>query len=244
VVGSVSGLQTTLTTELNERAPVGYGGRFYGVYSALVSDIADPEGLGRVKVRLPWSPDTKGSAYEVWARLATMMAGADRGSWFIPDIDDEVLVSFEAGDPRRPYVVGALWNGRDNPPESMDAAGLNSIKSITTRNGVKVTFDDTDGQESLVLETPGGQTIVLQDGPGSIEVRDSNGNSVTMDTGGITVNATAKVTINAGATVEVTAGMLTVNAGMSRFSGVVQAPTLIANSVVSASYTPGAGNVW
>lgn len=244
MVGSVSDLQSTQATELNERMPTGYGGRFYGVYPALVCDIADPEGLGRVKVRLPWSLDTMESAYEAWARLATLMAGAGRGSWFIPDIDDEVLVSFEAGDPRRPYVVGSLWNGRDNPPESMDAGGQNLIKSITSRNGVKVTFDDADGREALVLETPGGQTIVMQDGPGSIEVRDSNGNSVTMDAGGITVNATAKVTINAGATVEVTAGMLTVNAGMSRFNGVVQAPTLIANSVVSASYTPGAGNVW
>ena len=241
---SVNGLQSMVFTELNERAPVGYGGRFYGVYPALVSDVVDPDGLGRVKVRLPWSPDAGHGVYEAWARLATLMAGRDHGSWFIPDVDDEVLVSFEAGDPRRPYVVGALWNGQDSPPESMDAAGRNQIKSITTRNGVRVTFDDTDGREALIMETPGGQTIVLQDGPGSIEIRDANGNSVTMETAGITVNAAAKVTINAGATVEVTAGMVTVNAGMARFSGVVQAPTLIANSVVSASYTPGAGNVW
>ena len=237
-------MQSTLAVEWNERLPTGYGGRFYGVYPALVSDIVDPEGLGRVKVRLPWSLDTSGSAYEAWARVATLTAGPGRGSWFIPDVDDEVLVSFEAGDPRRPYVVGALWNGRDNPPESMDSAGLNQIKSITTRSGVKVTFDDAEGREALILETPGGQTVVLQDGPASIEVRDSNGNSITMDATGIIVNASSKVTINAGATVDVTAGMLTVNAGMSRFSGVVQAPTVIANSVVSSSYTPGAGNVW
>jgi len=238
-------LQPTLVHhETNERVPVGYGGRFYGVYPALVSDVVDPEGLGRVKVRLPWSPDTDQGAYEAWARLATFMAGDGRGSWFIPDTGDEVLISFEAGDPRRPYVVGALWNGRDLPPESMDGAGENRIKSITTRSGVKVTLDDTDGREALLLETPGGQTFVLQDGPGSIELRDSNGNSVTMEAAGITVTASTKVTINAGAEVEVSAGMVTVNAGMARFSGVVQAPTLIANSVVSASYTPGAGNVW
>ncbi|NIP85263.1 MAG: type IV secretion protein Rhs, partial [Planctomycetales bacterium] len=75
------------------------------------------------------------------------------------------------------------------------------------------------GQETLTLETPGGQTVILKDGPGSIEARDSNGNTVTMESSGVTVNASAKVTINA-STVEVSAGMVTVNAGMSKFSGV------------------------
>ena len=228
---------------LNSRAARGYGGRFYGVYVALVTDVADPDGQGRVKVRLPWSPDSEGSAYEVWARIATMMAGNDRGSWFIPDVNDEVLVAFEAGDTRRPYMVGALWNGQDAPPESMDSSGNNNIKKLRSRNGVQITLDDSDGQEKLILETPGGQRITLEDGPGKVEVVDSNGNSVTMEAAGITVTASAKVTINA-ATVEVSAGMVTVNAGMSKFSGVVQADTVITNSVISASYTPGAGNIW
>jgi uncharacterized protein involved in type VI secretion and phage assembly len=217
--------------------------RWYGVYPALVSDIKDPEGQGRVKVTLPWAPDTGGGSYDAWARLATMMAGAKRGSWFIPEVADEVLVAFEGGDPRRPYVVGALWNGSDSPPESMDGAGKNAIKLLASRNGVKVTLDDTDGQEKLVLETPGGQKVTLKDGPGAVEIVDSNGNSVKLESAGITVTASAKVTVNAG-TAEISAGMLTVNAGMSKFSGVVQADTVITNSVVSASYTPGAGNIW
>jgi uncharacterized protein involved in type VI secretion and phage assembly len=215
----------------------------YGVYTALVADVSDPEGQGRVRVRLPWSPDAEGQGYEAWARLATLMAGPDRGSWFIPDVDDEVLVAFEAGDPRRPYVVGALWNGRDAPPDTMDGAGRNYRKVIRSRNGVTVTLDDQDGQERLVLETPGGQRVTLKDGPGTVEVVDSNGNSVTLDTSGVTVQASGKVTVSA-STVEISAGMVTVNAGMSRFSGVVQADTVITNSVVSASYTPGAGNIW
>jgi len=154
-----------------------------------------------------------------------------------------VLVAFEAGDPRRPYVVGALWNGQDTPPESMDSAGDNFIKSITSRNGVKLTLDDLDGQEKLILETPGGQRITLQDGPGQVEIRDSNGNSITLSTSGVSVVAAAKVTVQA-STVEVSAGMVTVNAGMSKFSGVVQCDTLISNMVVSAAYSPGAGNIW
>jgi uncharacterized protein involved in type VI secretion and phage assembly len=227
----------------DERVPTGLGGRWYGVYPALVADIKDPDGQGRVLVTLPWAPDTDNGKYQAWARIATLMGGNNRGSWFIPDVDDEVLVLFEGGDPRRPYVVGGLWNGKDTPPEAMDGAGKNDKKVLRSRKGVKITLDDTDGRETLTLETPAGQTVTLQDGPSSVEVKDANGNSVKLEAAGITVNAAAKVTITAG-TAEISAGMLTVNAGMSKFSGVVQADTVITNSVVSASYTPGAGNIW
>jgi uncharacterized protein involved in type VI secretion and phage assembly len=217
--------------------------RWFGVYVAIVSDLADPDGLGRVKLRLPWAPDSGGGAYEAWARIATLMAGRNRGTWFVPDVDDEVLVAFEGGDPRVPYVVGALWNGTDTPPQTMDGAGRNPRKVIRSRNGVKVTLVDEDGREQFIVETPGGQKLTLSDGPGSIEAADSNGNSVKLEASGVTVLASATVTIQA-AQVKVSAGMLTVDAGMSKFSGVVKADTVITNSVVSASYTPGAGNIW
>ena len=236
-------MPSALDILIDSRVPAGLGGRWYGVFPAIVVDIKDPDGQGRVKITLPWSPDTNGSRYEVWARLATMMAGNNRGSWFIPDTNDEVLVAFEGGDPRRPYVIGALWNGSDSPPETMDGAGNNYKKVLRSRNGVKITLDDTDGREQLILETPGGQKLTMKDGPGSVEIVDSNGNSVKLEPSGITITASAKVTINA-AQVEVSAGMVTVNAGMSKFSGVVQADTIISNSVISASYTPGAGNIW
>jgi uncharacterized protein involved in type VI secretion and phage assembly len=228
---------------IDVRAPAGLGGHWYGVFPALVSDIKDPDGQGRVKVTLPWSPDTGGGKYEAWARLATLMGGNNRGSWFIPDVNDEVLIAFEGGDPRRPYVVGALWNGNDSPPDSMDGAGNNYRKVMRSRNGVQLTMDDTDGQEKFIAETPGGQKITLKDGPGAIEIVDSNGNSIKLEASGITVTTSAKVTVNA-TLVAVSASMVTVDAGMSKFSGVVQCDTLISNSVVSASYTPGAGNIW
>jgi uncharacterized protein involved in type VI secretion and phage assembly len=218
-------------------------GRWYGAYPALVSDVNDPDGQGRVKVKLPWAPDPSGAAFEVWARLATTMAGNKRGTWLIPDVGDEVLLVFEGGDPRRPYVVGALWNGTDVPPETMDGGGKNEKKTIRSRNGVVVTLEDKDGQESLLLQTPGGQKVTLRDGPGSIAIEDSNGNSVKLETAGITITASAKVTVNA-SSVTVSAGMVSVDAGMSKFSGVVKCDTLITNSVVSSSYTPGAGNIW
>lgn len=228
---------------LDGRLPAGLGGRWYGVYPALVADNKDPDGQGRVLISLPWTPDPSGGQYRAWARLATLMAGGGRGSWFVPDVDDEVLVAFEGGDPRRPYVVGALWNGRDQPPEAMDGAGRNLRKLLRSRNGVKLTFDDSDGQEQLIIETPGGQRVTLKDGPGTVEIVDSNGNSVKLEPSGVTITASARLSISA-STVEISAGSVAVSAGMSRFSGVVQSDTLISNAVVGTSYTPGAGNIW
>ena len=126
----------------------------------------------------------------------------------------------------------------------MDGAGKNDLKVLRSRNGVKITLDDTSGQEKLILETPGGQKLTLRDGPGTVEVVDSNGNSIKMEPSGITINAAAKVTVTAGAQVEINAGMVTVNAAMSKFSGVIQCDTMIATTVVGTSYTPGAGNIW
>ena len=217
-------------------------GQLNGVFPAVVIDNVDPENLGRVQVQLPQMDESGQRSSKVWARMATLMAGKNRGTWFIPDANDEVLVAFEAGDVRRPYVIGSLWSAISSPPETIDTNN-NNKKLLRSRNGVTITLDDQSGQERFIVETPGGQKVTLKDGPGSIEIRDSNGNSVTLESAGIMVNASAKVTINAG-TVEISSGMVTVNSGMSRFSGVVQCDTLISNSVISASYTPGAGNIF
>jgi uncharacterized protein involved in type VI secretion and phage assembly len=231
------------TLRAPEQANGGGAGRWYGVFPAVVVDIRDPDNQGRVKVSLPWAKDTAGGAYQVWARLATMMGGSNRGSWFVPDSNDEVLVAFEGGDPRRPYVLGGLWNGSDSPPASMDGSGNNYKKVLRSRNGVKITLDDTTGTESLILETPGGQKVTLKDGPGSIELADSNGNSIKLDSSGITITASSQLQANA-STATVSAGSVSVNAGMSTFSGAVQANTVISPSIVGTTYTPGAGNIW
>lgn len=223
------------------RVSTGLGGRWYGVFPARVIDNQDPDGQGRVKVALLFAPDGASARYEAWARLVTFMAGNDRGGWFVPDPDDEVLVSFAAGDPGHPFVLGALWNGQDAPPARMDTN--NQTKRLKSRNGVTVTLSDEAGRESFVVETPGGQRLTLQDGPGEVLVEDSNGNSIKLATDGITVNASAKVSVSA-AQVEVSAGTVTVNAGMSTFNGAVKCDTLIATSVVGTTYTPGAGNIW
>lgn len=211
-------------------------GRLFGVYTAVVRDVQDPDGQGRVKIELPWVGAEDGGRAVAWARLATLMAGADRGTFFVPDPEDEVLVSFVAGDPRHPVVIGALWNGADAPPERMD--GDNNLRTIKSRSGHVLRFDDTDGAAKIEATTAGGHTLVLDDGGGGkITLAHSNGATIEID-------ASGKVSITALSQVSVTAPLVNVDAPMSKFSGVVKAETVITNAVVSASYTPGAGNVW
>jgi hypothetical protein len=116
-------------------------------------------------------------------------------------------------------------------------------KALRSRGGLKITLNDDSGQESFTIETPGGQKFLLKNGPGQVEINDGNGNTVKLGTGGITINAVAKITLNA-SHLEINSSMITVNAGMANFSGVVKCDTLVSNSVISANYTPGAGNVW
>lgn len=217
-------------------------GQFQGGYLAEVVDLNDPDNLARVQVRLLNFDGVDGHDGPVWARVASAFAGKNRGAFLIPDVGDEVLVTFVNGDPRYPIVLGGLWNGSDTAPESI-SGGRNVRKVIRSKNGVKLTLEDEDGQEKCILETPGMQKVTLKDGPGTITIEDSNGNSIKLESAGITITAAAKVTVNA-AQVAVSAGMVQVDAGMSKFSGVVQCDTLIATTVVGTTYTPGAGNIW
>lgn len=216
--------------------------RLFGVYTGIVTNVQDPHSQGRVRITLPWS-ERAGTVYEIWARLAVPMAGHQRGLWLVPDVGDEVVVAFQGGDPAHPVVIGSLWNGKDAPPESMDGAGRNDRKVLCSRNGVKVTLDDRDGTERFQVETPGGQKLVLKDGPGEVTIEDTSGNSIKLTSGGVKIVASAQVEV-AASTVKVSAGMVELDTGMARFSGVVKCGTLIADSVVAASYTPGAGNIW
>jgi uncharacterized protein involved in type VI secretion and phage assembly len=214
---------------------------YYGVYPATVSDNQDPDGQGRVQVRLPWSPDTGSGEYNVWARLATMSAGNNRGSWFIPEVGDEVLVCFGGGDPDWPYVIGSMWNGVDATPETISSN--DDVRSLTSRTGIKITMDDTAGAVKLTLSTPGGQKITLDDGASKVRVEDSGGNSLEMAPSGVTLTAASSLKISA-STLTVDCGSASVNSAMWTYSGVIQCSTIIASSVVGSSYTPGAGNVW
>ncbi len=138
----------TLLVDLFD-SPVGREptGRLYGVVVGLVTNNQDPDGMGRVKVSFPWLSDTEES---FWARIVVPMAGADRGTWFLPEVDDEVLVGFERGDVRFPYVLGSLWNGKDAPPAKNDD-GKNNVRLIKSRSGHVIKLNDEDGKETIEI---------------------------------------------------------------------------------------------
>ena len=196
----------TIDERIDERLPLGWGGRFYGVYPALVKDIVDPLGQGRVRIRLPWAPDGEGQDYEVWARLATMMAGNERGTWFIPDVGDEVLVVFQAGDVRHPFVIGALWNGSDTIPftypDDLDAGNV-TYAGWTSRTGHKISFFESSSESKIQLLTANGEVSVVFD--------DKNKEVRIETTGKMIFDAQQDVEIKAGGSMKLEAsGQMTV----------------------------------
>ena len=193
-------------------------GNITGVATGIVTNNKDPKKMGRVKVRFPWREE-KDESY--WARIATLMSGQDRGSFFLPEIGDEVLVAFEKEDIRHPYVIGALWNGQDNPPETNED-GKNNIRKIRSRSGHELIFnDDNEGKkEKIEIHTKAGHKVVLDDSSGSekIVIKDKNGtNFLVIDSvkNSITIECTThlkikaqKIDIEAGIAMNIKAGAI------------------------------------
>jgi len=208
---------------------------------AKVVDVQDPNNLARVKVKL-LTLDGEGDA-EIWARVAVPFAGPNRGALFIPDVDDEVLISFLGGDSRFPVVIGSLWNGAQNPPEQFSGNRVDRW-TITGKAGTRIAIVEANSSSQIEFKTANGVkgTFTDQSG-GSIKFEDTGGNSIKIDSQGITLQSSATVKVQA-SKVDVQAGMVTVDAGLSKFSGVIKCDVLQATTVVASTYTPGAGNIW
>lgn len=141
--------------------------RITGVVVGIVTNNQDPDGMGRVKLKFPWLTDKDESN---WARMAVPMAGKERGMYFLPEVDDEVLVAFEHGDVRFPYVVGALWNGKDAPPAKNDD-GKNNIRVIKSRSGHVIRLTDEDGKEKIeILDGSQKNSIVVDTSKNTITI--------------------------------------------------------------------------
>ena len=213
----------------------GAGPGYFGVYPALVTDLVDPDGLGRVQVRFPWLGTDGDRDVRSWATLCSPYADDDQGLEVLPEVGSQVVVAFEAGNLRRPYVLGATWNGKEKLPQRPESA--NNIRVLKTRSRSKLEFDDTQGAAKITLTTSNGHKVVLDDGAMELTVQHSGGSV-------ISINAVGVVKVQANLSVDVQACMVNVTAPMSTFSGVVKCQTVIADAfVVSPAYTPGVGNL-
>ena len=161
-------------------------GRFFGVVIGIVTNNKDPDGMHRVKVRFPWLNLDDESH---WARVAVAMAGNDRGAYFLPEPDDEVLVAFEHGSLEHPYVIGALWNGKDKPPEN-NSDGKNDNRTIKSRSGHVIRLCDSSGAERVeVIDKTGSNKIVITSSDNKIAIEAQGDISIKSATGKVKIDA-------------------------------------------------------
>jgi Rhs element Vgr protein len=162
-----------------------------GLQLGVVTQLADdPAGEHRIRVRVPLAGmDEQG----IWARVATLDAGAQRGTFFRPEVDDEVVLGFLHDDPAQPVVLGMLHSGAKAPP--LEATEDNHQKTYTSRSGIALLFDDD--KKVVTLETPGGNRLTLTDADGGIMLEDQNGNKLTMDSNGIVLASAKDVVLKA-----------------------------------------------
>jgi Rhs element Vgr protein len=165
-----------------------------GIVTALEDD---PDGEDRIRVRLPLiSPDEDGT----WARIATLDAGDSRGTFFRPEIEDEVIVGFLDADPRYPIVLGMCHSSAKPAPEL--AADDNHRKGYVSRSKISLLFDDET--KAVVLETPAGNKVSLSEDEKRITIADQNGNSITLDDAGITITSAKALLLEAAKDIDVT----------------------------------------
>lgn len=195
---------------LDPGEPAGPSGRIHGVVTGVVTNNQDPEKLGRVRVRFPWLSKSEESA---WARVASPMAGRERGLWTLPEVDDEVLVAFERGDPRFPYVLGGLWNSKAPPPET-NADKTNDVRVLRSRSGHEIRLDDKDGEERIeIVDGSGKNSIVISTKDNTVTVQAdadvvvrSSGGKLVLEGKGIEIKSQEGVKVEASKNLELKSG--------------------------------------
>ncbi|MUT65924.1 hypothetical protein GOM71_08265 [Paenibacillus sp. NEAU-GSW1] len=159
-----------------------------GVWNAIVTDNKDPQKLGRIKVKFPLR---EGELQSDWIRIATLMGGPSRGTLFIPEVNDEVLVAFLMGRVDSPVVIGSLWNDKDKPPTSHEK---NDIRQIKTRAGHEITFQDTDSDGKITIKSKEGHLLEMEEKSDTIKLQTKDQAQSIVMTGG----ASGSITVKAG----------------------------------------------
>src|SRR6266511_403457 len=187
-----------------------------GIVIGLVIDLEDEEHIGRIKVEYPNLENQPSD----WARLAAPMAGNNRGAFFRPEVGDEVLVAFEHGEPRRPYIIGSLWSKVDLPPTDDGKPKDNNWRFIKSRSGHIILLDDTQGKEKIVFVDKDNLRKVIIDSAnskievicdqGNVEVKASAGD-VKVEAINVSVKASAELKLEATGNVTIKGAMVNIN---------------------------------
>jgi Rhs element Vgr protein len=189
-----------LFPDIDDRPAAGLAGGIRGLQIGVCVQLqGDPQGQGRIKVKVPMVDNT---AQGIWTRIATLDAGSNRGSFFLPEVNDEVIVGFINDDPSEAVVLGMVNSSAK--PAKLSNTAANNQKGFTSRSGMQILFDD--GETSVTIITPKQNQIVLDDTQGNISIQDQNGNSITMDSTGITLTSSSgQVSVSAGTNLSLTA---------------------------------------
>lgn len=208
---------------------------YYGVYPAIVTNLVDPDSLGRIEVKFPWLGSDADGEVRAWATLLSPYADNQQGIQTLPEVDTQVVVAFEAGNLRRPYIVGACWNGQEALPQAVEEA--NNIRVWKTRSNSILEFDDAEGAAKITLQMASGHKLVLDDSARTVTLSHSSGHVITFTAAGV-------VEIKGNLSVDVQTPILNVKAPVANFDGIINCTTLVAKALVtSPTYTPGVGNL-
>lgn len=162
-----------------------------GLHAAVVKKLdGDPQKAQRIQIELPW---LDGKSKLLWARLATMYATNGMGTYFLPEVNDEVLVGFMNADPTHPVILGSLYGEKHKPPFEYEAK--NNTKAIVTREKLRIEFDEE--KKVITVATPGKNTLEISDDGKSITLTDQHKNEIKMDSGGITLTSAKNITLKA-----------------------------------------------
>ena len=176
-----------------------------GLQVGIITDIIDADGDFRIKLRLPMVSNQEEGVY---ARLATLDAGNKRGTFFMPEIGDEVVVGFMNNNPAQPVILGMLHSSKNAAPLEPESA--NNKKGYVSRSEIKILIDD--GEKSITIQTPGGHIFVMNDTEKSIKLTDSNSNKIVMEQSGITIESASALTLKAATSLSIAAPQLSAKA--------------------------------
>lgn len=186
--------------DMNDAPTAGLVGAIHGLQIGIVVQLeSDPDGQDRIRVCIPViDSDAQG----IWTRIASLDAGNDRGAFFMPEIGDEVIVGFINDDPNEPVVLGMLHSS--NKPAPITPRDANNEKGFTTRSKMHLSFNDET--KTIVINTPAGNSITIDEQSMKIEIKDQSQNKITMETSGITLESPANIDIKAGAVLTLAGG--------------------------------------